>query len=123
MLFDGLNLLLFIDATAVGADSITTNAIFIPVSALNTWQPILLLAIFERTVITEAHFKFLNFAVQVIDDIFILADMQSYQLLVCNGLSLNVLGSVGVLQCVYRLLELTARWTHIDDHHSFAVTA
>jgi hypothetical protein len=60
---------------------------------------------------------------QIIDDVFILTDVQCDEFFVGNGFGLDVLGTVGVFQGVDGLLELAAGRTHVHDHHSFAVAA
>jgi hypothetical protein len=45
--------------------------------------------------------------VEIVNDVLVLADMESHKLLVGNGLCFDVFGSVGVLQGIDRFLELT----------------
>jgi hypothetical protein len=45
---------------------------------------------------------------KVIDNVFVLADMQSHQLFICNGFSFDIFSSIGVFKSIDSLLKLTA---------------
>lgn len=65
----------------------------------------------------------LYFLPEIVNDVLVLADVNGDQFLVGDGLGLDVLGSVGVLQAVDGLLELGRCGTDIGNHHCFAVPA
>lgn len=45
---------------------------------------------------------------EIVNDVLVLADMESHKFFVGNGLCFDVFGSVGVFQGIDRFLELTA---------------
>ena len=58
---------------------------------------------------------------KVVDDVLVLADMQSHQFFVGDRLGFDILGSVRILQSVDGLLELGTGRTDVHNHHSFAI--
>lgn len=80
MLFYRPNIFFFIDSTAVGTNPIPTNGIIFAMPALDSGEFIfifVILSVLESSVLAEPDFKFLNLTVKIIDNIFILADVQS----------------------------------------------
>jgi hypothetical protein len=71
----------------------------------------------------EPLLELLDLLPEVVDDVLVLADVDGDQFLVGDGLGLDVLGPVGVLETVDGLLELRGSRTDVRDHHRLAVAA
>ena len=82
LLLDRLHLLLLVNAPAVGAHPIAAHRGLRPVATVNSGQFIAVVFIAGRSVgravVGEAHFEFLDFPVEVVDDVFVLTDVQRH---------------------------------------------
>lgn len=124
MLLDELNFLFLIDASALVTKTINTDPGTVTPTVYARQFILVLRMLLEliASVIVESYFELLDLSMQVIDNVFVLTDMQCHKLLVGDGLGLDVLGSIGVLQCVDSLLELGAGRRYVYDHYCPTVT-
>ena len=110
LFFDAFYVLFLINSSTVGANAISGNRIF-AMPTLNSWQFILIfvvLSILKPSILAKSNLKFFNLPMKIIDNIFILTDMQSHQFLVGDSLGLDIFSSVCIFKRVDSLLELTA---------------
>lgn len=102
LFFDSFHVLFFVDPAANTTTAICVDSVFgAAVSALNSGKFVFIFdEVFSEfegwTFFAELEFKFLNFPVKVINDVFILTDVKGHQLFVSYGLGLDIFSSVGV---------------------------
>ena len=82
LLLDRLHLLLLVNTSAVAAHPIAPHRRLRPVATVDSGQFIAVVLIVGRSVgravVGEAHFKLFDFSVEVVDDVFVLTDVQRH---------------------------------------------
>lgn len=125
LLFNGFDVLLLIYSAAVAANAVTADQT-LSMSTLYSGQFVLVIDILSQLqspAIIESDFELFYFAMEIIDDVFILADVECDKFFVGDCFGFDVFGAVSIFKGVDGFLELTAGRTHVDDHHSLAVAA
>ena len=98
LFFDAFYVLFLINSSTICANSISGNRIF-AMPTFNSGQFIfifIVLSILKAPVLAESDLKFFNLPMKIIDNIFILTDMQSHKFLVGNRFCLDIFSSVCV---------------------------